>query len=115
MDHRNTASLKRKLTLLGRTREQLAFLYTPADAEGAPLLIADTRLDPARVLALSRAARSRDFVRGSVVRDLETGILTFRVDTGNVEGLSRFVGHLEGLLAEQVPALAAARVQASGA
>lgn len=113
MDLRQTATLKRKLTLLGRTRPQLAFLYTPAGPDGAPVLLADTRLDPGAVLALSRDARSRDLVRGSIARDLDTGLLEFTVASGSAEGLTRFVGHLEGMLAELVPSLAGARVRAA--
>ena len=41
MDAKQAAIIRRKLTLLGRTREQLRFLYTPAGPAGAPVLLVD--------------------------------------------------------------------------
>ena len=112
MDVQQAATLKRKLTLLGRTRDQLPFLYTPAGPEGAPVLLVDApRLQPASVLALTRQSMSRDFVRGDVSRDVETGQLTFSVKSGSAQGLTSFVGHLQGWFLELVPALTAARVR----
>ncbi|MFT4979822.1 MAG: hypothetical protein ACI8S6_005734 [Myxococcota bacterium] len=112
MDLHEAARLKRKLSLIGRTRTELPFLYTPAGPDGSPLLLVDApRIDPATILALTREARSRDFVRGEVSREPETGRLLFFVRSGGAEGLTRFVEHLGGFLAEMVPVLGAAKVR----
>jgi hypothetical protein len=116
MDVQQAATIRRKLTLLGRTRDQLRFLYTPAGPEGAPVLLVDApRLPPASVLALTRQSMSRDFVRGDISRDIETGQLTFSVQSGSAQGLTRFVGHLQGWFVELVPALVAAKVRPASA
>lgn len=112
MDAKQAATIRRKLTLLGRTREQLRFLYTPSGPEGAPVLLADApQLPSSMVLDVTRTSMSRDFVRGDISRDPQTGQLTFLVRSGSPEGLTRFIGHLQGWFVELIPALKAAKVR----
>ena len=100
------AQLRQNLSLIGRTREAVPFLYCPVAADGMPaLLTAPERLDPAAVAALMRGARDRGFVRGQISRD--AGALVLRVATGPVE---RLVADLDGVLDEIAPGLRFARV-----
>ncbi len=112
MNTENIAALKRTLTLIGRTREALPFLYTPAGEDGFPLLLVGSpRLSPREVLSATATARSEDFVRGEIRR--ESGRLVLRVRDGSL-GLPQLVEHLGGLLGEQVPELSIAQVKPAG-
>ena len=109
MNIEQVAALKRTLTLIGRTREVLPFLYTPAAEDGLPLLVVESpQIPPRTVLQVATTAKSQDFVRGEIGR--EEGRLVLRVSDGSA-GLPQLVAHLEGLLGAQVPELRIARIR----
>ena len=108
MDTAQIAALKRKLSLVGRTREHLPFLYTPAGPDGQPaLLVGSPRLDTREVLSLTRTAKSKDFVRGEIGRS--SGQLVFTIRSGSA-GLPQLIDDLQGLLGALIPPLQTARV-----
>ncbi|MFT5681784.1 MAG: hypothetical protein ACI8RZ_002696 [Myxococcota bacterium] len=111
MNTEQIAALKRTLTLIGRTRKSLPFLYTPAAEDGLPLmLVGSPRLSPLLILSVTSTARSADFVRGDIRR--ESGRLLLSVRDGSM-GLPQLVDHLDGLLGQQVPELSIARITPS--
>lgn len=109
MNIEQVAALKRTLSLVGRTRDSLSFLYTPAAEDGLPLLQVEVAgISPRAILTLTSTARSLDFVRGEICR--EDGRLVLQVRDGS-RGLPQLVEHLDGLLGAQVPELKIARVR----
>ena len=109
MNIEQVAALKRTLSLVGRTRDSLAFLYTPAAEDGLPLLLAEvSRISPRAILMLTSTARSQDFVRGQICR--EGGRLVLQIQDGS-RGLPMLIEHLDGLLGAQVPELKIAVVR----
>mgnify|MGYP000478975447 CR=1 FL=1 len=107
MTPQEVVHIKNTLSLLGRTRSKIPFLYCPAGEEGLPvLLVAPKRLDPEAIFHLTQNARSKNFVRGFISRR-KTKLL-FTIERGDPASL---VVDLGGILDEQIPGLRLAQLK----
>lgn len=99
---------RRKLALVGRTRDAIPFFYCAVAEDGDPVLLLDEkRIPPREINQIARTARRKVFVRGHISRAEDDGSLLFTVDTSDV---SDFVRDLGGQLGDEVPGLKLARV-----
>ena len=111
MTPRQYATLKRTLSLLGRTEAHLAFLYTPAGPDGLPLMVVDApRIPPKTALTLSQTSKNTSFVRGEVTRDPNDGRLVFQIKAGGAQGITQLIAHVPDLFGAEIPSMATARV-----
>jgi hypothetical protein len=102
------ARARRKLALVGRTRDTIPFFYCAVAEDGDPVLLLDEkRIPPREINQIARTARRKVFVRGHISRAEDDGSLLFTVDTTDV---ADFVRDLEGQLGDEVPGLRLARV-----
>jgi len=110
MNSRELVRLRRKLGLLGRISDQLAFVYSSSDSDGFPSLLIDETIPATEIVALRRRALSKDFVRGALSRSAQ-GVICFQVQNGTSEAILLLQTHLDGILKEQIPALSGALVK----
>ena len=102
------AQTKQALSLVGRTRDALAFFYCAAGEDGMPVLLAQPEeVDARAVLRVVRQARRKVFVRGIVERAVDDGALLFRTE-GDTH-VAQFVADLD-VLDAFIPGLKLARV-----
>ncbi len=102
------ARARRKLSLVGRTRASLPFFYCAAAEDGDPVLLLDEEQIPLReVLEVTRTARRKIFIQGTVSRAEDDGALLFAANTTHV---ADFVHDLGGRLGDELPGLKFARV-----
>ena len=107
MTPQEVVHIKNTLSLLGRTRSSIPFLYCSSGEEGLPvLLVAPKRLDPEAIFHLTQNARSKKFVRGFISRR-KTKLL-FTIEQGDPTPL---VADLGGILDEQIPGLRLAQLK----
>ena len=102
MNSNQAAELKRHLGLVGRTRPELPFLYSPAGPEGLPIILIKTALPPTEVMGFLNLVKSKELVRGNVKRSDNDGALTFDIVSG--DGMKLAID-LNGYLGEVIPAL----------
>lgn len=107
MKPQEVAHIKNTLSLLGRTRSTIPFLYCSAGEEGSPVLLVDPkRLDPEAIFHLAQNARNKRFVRGFISR--RKAKLLFTIERGDPASL---VADLGGILDEQIPGLRLAQLK----
>ena len=92
---------KQALSLLGRTRQTIPFLYCEKSIDGVPvLLLRSERIPGDEVWSLSETALVKNFVRGFVTREKKE--IVFNVERGEI---TQFVIDLGGVFDEMIPGL----------
>ena len=99
-------TIRNHMTLIGRTRSQIPFLYIPKDEDGIPLLRTDPEeIDAMTYLEVIQTASDPRAVRGRIQKK-ENGLFVFVVQAGvDPSYIANFLRDLKEGMAGQLPTL----------
>lgn len=113
MEQLDILKFNQHISLLGRTRTEIPFMFGLGGADGLPFLYTDPKkLDSKKVLELIQGAKDKRISRGTIKRR-EDGLIEFWAKDENAARL--LVSALSDGLMGQIPELERAMVQITSA
>ena len=106
MTPKEILTIRNHMTLIGRTRSHIPFLYVPKDENGIPLLRTDPEeIDSMSYLEVIQTASDPRAVRGSIQKN-ESGLFVFVVQEGtDASYVSNLLRDLKEGMGGQLPSL----------